>query len=278
MKDQSKTKKELINELTELRQRVDELEALAKEHKQAEEALRQNEERLRTQYNGIPIPTYTWKRVGENFVLIDYNYAAEAFTCGRVADFVGKKDSEIYSGMPEIVDELSRCFFEKTTIKREMVYRFQSTGENKHLAVSYVFVPPDLVMVHTEDISKRKQVEENLQREHNLMNRIMETSPAGITVVDREGKIIFANPQAEIVLGLTKSEITQRTYNAPEWRITAYDGNPFPDQELPFQRVMATGLPVHDVRHAIEWPNRRRVLLSINAPPCLMIVAEWTGW
>jgi two-component system cell cycle sensor histidine kinase/response regulator CckA len=30
---------------------------------------------------------------------------------------------------------------------------------------------------------------------------------------------------------------------------------------------MATGQPVHDVRHAIEWPDGHRVLLSINAAP-----------
>jgi light-regulated signal transduction histidine kinase (bacteriophytochrome) len=31
--------------------------------------------------------------------------------------------------------------------------------------------------------------------------------------------------------------------------------------------VTATGQPVYDVRHAIEWPNGQRVLLSINAAP-----------
>jgi len=33
--------------------------------KQAEEELRQSEEKLRAQYNGIPVPTYTWQRTGE---------------------------------------------------------------------------------------------------------------------------------------------------------------------------------------------------------------------
>jgi len=113
----------------------------------------------------------------------------------------------------------------------------------------------------------RKRPEEALRWEHNLFSRIMETNPAGITVVDRQGKIAFANGQAEQVLGLKKDQITQLTYNAPEWRITDYDGNPFPDKELPFGQVMTTNQAVYDVRHAIEWPNGRRVLLSINAAP-----------
>jgi len=109
--------------------------------------------------------------------------------------------------------------------------------------------------------------EEALHHEHNLLSRIMETTPAGITVVDREGRIIFANTYAEQRLGLKQNAITQRTYNAPEWRITDFEGNPFPDDLLPFRQVMRTGESVYNVRHAIETPDGRRVFLSINAAP-----------
>jgi len=69
------------------------------------------------------------------------------------------------------------------------------------------------------------------------------------------------------ILGLTKGEIIQRTYNAPAWHITDWKGNPFPDDELPFSRVIATGRPAYDIVHAIEWPDGRRVLLSISGAP-----------
>jgi|GEM_PF-3485977 len=107
------------------------------------------------------------------------------------------------------------------------------------------------------------------QREHtlNLLNRVMETSPVGITVVDRSGQITFANARAEQILGLERSVLTQQTYNAPSWHITAYNSSPFADEDLPFHRVMSTGQPVRDVRHAIEWSDGQRVLLSINAAP-----------
>jgi PAS domain S-box-containing protein len=119
------------------------------------------------------------------------------------------------------------------------------------------------------DISERKQAEEDLRHERDLMARIMETSPVCITMVNSEGQITFANPGAEEVLGLSPDEVTDRTYNSPEWRITDYDGKPFPDEQLPFRQVMDTGLPTYDVRHAIEWPDGRRLLLSINGAPLL---------
>ena len=119
------------------------------------------------------------------------------------------------------------------------------------------------------ELAERLRAEEALKRERLLLANIMETSPIGITSVDRHGQITFANTQAVTILGLTKDEITQRTYNAPAWRITDFAGDPFPDEHLPFRQVLTTRQPVYDVQHAIVWPDGRRVFLSINAAPIL---------
>ena len=47
MKDGNKTKEQLLNELLELRQRITKLQEVEIEHKRAEEALRESEERYR---------------------------------------------------------------------------------------------------------------------------------------------------------------------------------------------------------------------------------------
>jgi PAS domain S-box-containing protein len=120
-----------------------------------------------------------------------------------------------------------------------------------------------------QQIAEREQAEAALRRERDLVARIMDTSPAGITVVNREGQLMFADPRAEQVLGLAKDQLMGRMYNSPEWRIVDYQGFPLPDEALPFQRVMCTGAPVYDIRHAIEWADGRRVLLAINAAPLL---------
>jgi PAS domain S-box-containing protein len=136
---------------------------------------------------------------------------------------------------------------------------------------------PIAIVGVTRDISARKRAEDALRRERDLLDRVMETSPVGITLIDRQGQIIFANAQAERVLGLGRDEIVQRAYNAPAWRITDYEGGPFPDEQLPFRRVMDAGEVVMDVRHAIDWPDGRRKLLSINAAPLLNSLGEIEG-
>ena len=133
--------------------------------------LRQSEEKSRAQYKGIPVPTYTWQKVGDDFVLVDYNDAAEAITQGKIADFMGIKLAEMYRDMPEIREEIWRCLAEQTTIEREMPYPFQSTGESRHLAVKYAFVPPDLVLVHTEDVTERVQAEEEIEKHSAELRR-----------------------------------------------------------------------------------------------------------
>ena len=55
------------------------------------------------------------------------------------------------------------------------------------------------------------------------------------------------------------------------------DGGPFPEENLPFARVMQSGEAVYGVEHAIEHPDGRRVMLSINAAPLRDVQGNLAG-
>lgn len=129
----------------------------------AEEKLRENELRFRAQYKALPIPVYSWQQVDDDFVLIDYNYAAEEITQGNAARLLGEKASVLYQDAPDILEEMWRCYQEHQSFHRQMLYKFRSISDTKHLSVSYGYVPPDIVLVHTEDVSERVLAEEALQ-------------------------------------------------------------------------------------------------------------------
>jgi PAS domain S-box-containing protein len=117
--------------------------------------------------------------------------------------------------------------------------------------------------LHAESVAAN----ERQRTERDLLNGILATSVAGILVVDTTGAIIFANHRAEQVLGLASNGLRERRYDSPAWRHTDLEGGPWPDAQQPFARVIATGEPVFDVCHGVEWPDGRRVLLSINGAP-----------
>ncbi len=126
--------------------------------------------------------------------------------------------------------------------------------------------PQRLVGVHI-DITDRKRLEEAIEENRSFLNGVMEASIAAIAVLDRTGRITFANAEAERLLGLARSEVEGRRYDDPIWRPTTLQGDPVPPEGMPFRLALDSGRPVRDVRHAIERPDGTRRILSINAAP-----------
>ena len=133
------------------------------ERKQAELALTASEERFRKQYKGFPLPTFSWLQVGDDFVLQDFNDAAKTVDQGDICGWVGGRASDRYPDQSELLAYLRECAFEQHTRRREIRFRFRRTGLDRDVAATYVFVPPQTVMVHIEDITEHKQAEQ--QRE-----------------------------------------------------------------------------------------------------------------
>ena len=125
----------------------------------------------------------------------------------------------------------------------------------------------DILAAHAATVLDRIERENALRAERNLLDRILETSPAAIVVLNTEGAFVQASGRAEDILGLERDSVTDRAFDDPAWHLRTPDGRPMPEEELPFRRVMASEAPVRDVEHAIEWPDGTRHLLSVSGAP-----------
>ncbi len=129
----------------------------------AEEALRASEERLETQFRGMPLPTYAWRALDGDFVLADYNLAAEAATGGQVRRLLDSVASDLYADNPEFHRAMARCYHSRGPVELDTWYTMRTTGLRRYLSIHYAFVPPDMVLVSTNDITEHKQTEEALR-------------------------------------------------------------------------------------------------------------------
>jgi PAS domain S-box-containing protein len=183
---------------------------------------------------------------------------------------IGQACHKFYESSEEPCDPCStfQCF---QTGKSNTIERYNPTTEKWYRIISQPVTDNAgnvvSVLEGITEITERKRAEQAILREREFLKQLMETSPVGISVVDREGQLSLANFRAEEILGLKRSDIYNRRYDDPAWQITDSKGNEYPEDQLPFQLVKSKKSPVFGIEHAIVWPNGKRALLSINGAP-----------
>ncbi len=181
-----------------------------------------SEARLRALFRGIPVPTYAWVRETDDFVLVDCNEAAERFTSGRIGQFLGATRRELLERQPgalQAVEALDQCFEEKRNLHRELPAYPMPGGDLRHLSTEYVFIPPNLVMVHTEDVTARVRAEKAIRESETQYRSLMEQASDAIWVCGADGIYIDVNRSACELLGYTREEYLRmhlRTTVMPE--------------------------------------------------------------
>jgi signal transduction histidine kinase/ActR/RegA family two-component response regulator len=128
--------------------------------------------RLRSQFSNIPVPTHVWQRVERDgikqFVLADFNQAALALSRGRMTAYLGEPAHQFLALNPSAIDDLERCLDTGETFQREMDWTMRTTGEVRRMIVTYAAAPPDMVIVHGEDVTERQKLEQQLRQAQKM--------------------------------------------------------------------------------------------------------------
>ncbi len=174
--------------------------------------LQQSQNKLRAQFMGFPIPTYIWTKTDDDFVLTDYNAAAEQATMGHIAKFVGSKFSIMYSEVPELISDIYQCYCEMHPVQREMYYFLKSTNAERYLKVTYIYLV-DSVMVHTDDLTDRKQAETAVQVSEEKLHSTIASIDDLVFVLDKDDRFSeYYQPSKSKGLYIQPSEFVGKKY------------------------------------------------------------------
>ena len=171
--------------------------------KRVEEELRESEERFRAEYKGVPLPTYTYQKCGDDFSLVDYNDAADEYNKGGMEEYKGMFVQLIFHDRPDVVEHFRECYRRRTSIRKHVRYRPPIDQEDREYEATYVFVPPDMITVHTEDVTDRKKAAERIHFQASLLDQIS----SAVIATDMEGKVIYWNRFAESLYGWKAEEV-----------------------------------------------------------------------
>ena len=201
MKDQSKTKQVLIQELVSLRQRIAKLEQSESVHKQVEEALRESEWKYRSLASTV-----------DQMVLVDRNcqvlFANESY--------LNQFGNKIGINNEEFIDlNISR-------VLRENIQKVNETGEVRWAEVFGThskkwflgsFTPikesngeVTAITVVLKDITERKRAEETLQESEEKLRLTVNTIPHVVSIWDMSLHCSYMSPSIQRMLGYTPEE------------------------------------------------------------------------
>ena len=210
MKDEDKTKEQLIKELAELR-RVDELETSENQSRQTEENLRETRDYLEKLLHYANAPIIVWD---PEFRITRFNQAFVHLTRYTAKEVIGNKihmlfpEATMDESMSKIANTLSGEYWESVEIPI-----LRKDGDNR-IALwnsANIYAEDGKTIVATiaqgQDITGRRQAEKELKHFKEFSEGIVQSMSEGIVVEDAKGCITLVNQAAASLTGYTPEEL-----------------------------------------------------------------------
>ncbi len=128
----------------------------------------------------IPLPTFTWSRNGETFVLSRVNQAAQALTMNHAASFIGRRADELYADQPDLLRHFERCYADQRPLRYETDYRAKGTGLQRRCVFTFSPIPPSHIALHVEDITEMTRAQEELRTSERRLSLATRSAQLGI--------------------------------------------------------------------------------------------------
>ena len=186
------------------------------EYKMMGAAFEESERRYRELFDNIGscVAVYEAQDNGKNFLIKDFNKAAERIERVNKEAILGKPVTEIFPGIVKIglLDTFRRVW--KTGQPEHLPAALYEDERTVGWKENYVYKLPsrEIVAVY-EDVTERKQAEKSLKEEEKRSKAIVLNAPIGIaTSSGKDNHFLSANNAFCSILGYSESELKTRSF------------------------------------------------------------------
>jgi PAS domain S-box-containing protein len=267
MKDKDKTKKQLINELAELRQRIAELEASETERKRVQEALRESEEKLRHLFESVTDGIFAMDLNGaytevNQRILEMHGLSSREEILGKSGfEFVAPRDIErTTAGMKEVL--------EQGTVVRQEFTALKADGSEFPVEVSGAVLkdasgnPVGLIGI-TRDITERKRAEAEREAARELLQATIDGVNEPIMLIGTDYQAKLMNQAVRDDYPVSKGTGPLYCYRVFHHRDTLCSGAAHP---CPLEQVRQSLRPVTVVHEHVRLDGEKRLVEIIASP------------
>ncbi len=189
-----------------------------------------------------------------------------------------------YEEMQSLNEELSSSNEELQSSNEELETtneELQSTNEELQTAYSelkVVYDDKDIRAKQLEELTKKLRFQtDDLRKQKELTEAIINTTPVAIIMTDTTGKINFANTNAQNLFKLPKKELLERYIDGSEWNILDINGDVLLRHDIPINIIKKSFGSVKNLAFSLETGEKYRILISLNGSPIFDIKGDFVG-
>ncbi len=177
------------------------------DRKEAEETRRQHEERYHTILNSL---AEGLQILDHDFRFLYLNPAALQQSHYKEEQIIGKTAMELYPGVEdtELFRTLKQCLNEQCSKNIESEFTFPDGSKNLFELRIKPWIEGLLIL--SVDITERKRAEEHKRKAEARYKALVENSSEGITLMDKDFKVIYRSPANSKVTGWTEEELSKK--------------------------------------------------------------------
>ncbi|MFC1563724.1 PAS domain-containing protein [candidate division KSB1 bacterium] len=157
------------------------------DRKRGQEELERSEQLYRAMFDTITNGVAVYKAInnGKNFVFVDFNKGAETIEKIDRKDVIGKKVTNVFPGVKKIglFDVFRKVYFTGKSLSHPI--KFYEDNRISGWRENYVYkLPSEEIFAVYEDITEIKRSEEALKLQQAYLERLIESAPEAIVLLD----------------------------------------------------------------------------------------------